>query len=171
MKLRMITECSRPPIQEGYWTNTSKEHADSISMRQAVQNLTYSTLTKLRNMLDAMGLIQGGKQLNRVPTPIHQAISVFATLRTAVQERLKGDTETIIHYGLQSPAAQRIVRFWGFTFPRDWSDVTTGQAGRWTADGEFDDLLRQAVAQSANQPPEAKIQVLANLVHAIRLRA
>jgi len=224
MKLRMIAESGS---------------CDHVSREQTAKNLVQTSLTKLRNMLEPMGLLQdtAGREQAKTLSTSH-AKETLSTSHAKVVEALQGavskaneavklsgndkmvvDAATALANVLkakqgqatnqtgqhrvkspvQDPAINRafqllrdtvrtkttvagkyiinggqstkgIEEFWGFQIPTSWHDVHAGQAGRATADGIFDQWIRDAVAQAQEVPEEnleAKAKILGELANLV----
>jgi len=154
MKLRMIAEGRR---------GLGMGHADDVARNQASKNLVVTTLSKLRNILEPMGLLQGSGQKHSVKQPIGDSGigAAFNTLRNAVQIRVKEAAAEL----LAGDAAK--ASLWGFQAPSGWLDAGATQRGKANPDGLFDSLLRDVIKASDGQPLEGKAQLLSNLATVI----
>lgn len=167
MKLRLITECSPYCLVETQhgW----KERGTALAAEQSAENLIYTSLRKIRNMLQPMGLLKGGEiggeiKKNHVAEPIAPAVAPFDALRRAVRARAEHDTQSLAD-GYGHP--QRVGEFWGFQIPRGHYDVEAGSAGSPNANGQFDEMIRQTVKASKGKPVEAKIELLNQLAQSL----
>lgn len=160
MKLRMIAESS---IREMRW---DRQEPDTIAMNQSLKNLQVTSLVKLRNMLHTMGLSKGQRK-HSVTEPIGLAVAPFDALRRVVQQKTRRDAQKVAQRGLDSQAAQRAAKFWGFQLPTGYYDVHAGQMGKPTADGIFDQYLAMTIKKAGDLSVEGKIKLLNDLAYTI----
>ena len=154
MKLRLIAEASARDILFGEpRSERGNARADEISREQTAKNLVVTTLHKLRNMLESMGLLKAGSKGEPVHDPnIGRA---FNKLRDTVRSIVSRDAKEIIANEEDVDLAS-IGRYWGFQIPKGWLDIHAGQAGRATADGHLDDWIRQAKEKAAEIPSDER---------------
>lgn len=157
MKLRLIAEASVRDIPEGLFGGPQERgnnaRSDEISREQTAKNLVITTLHKLRNMLEPMGLLKSGSKGEPVHDP--NVGRAFNSLRDTVKSIVSRDAKKIIA-NEEDTDLDSIGKYWGFQIPRGWLDVHSGQAGRATADGYLDDLIRQARKEAAEIPSNEK---------------
>jgi len=154
MKLKMITEC----IKE------NDTHSMSVSLEQSIKNLRVKSLIKLRKMLQAIGLAKDAPR-HSVIEPIGIAISPFAGVRHAVQNKLKQDITNIKQAGLNNPALNYIENYWGFQFPTQWSDPYASQIGMMTNKGKFDDIIKSTIKKAKMLEPNERILLLQDFIN------
>lgn len=163
MKLRMITESSPSMIIEmshRMW----RERGDKTVMQQSTDNLILISLQKIRNMLGAMGLTKNPIQKHRVTEPITAIAGSFDKLRTAVRTRAYNDAMALMN---NKGDRDEIEKFWGIKFPKGYYDASVSQFGSVNVNGTFDDMIRQTVSDSEDQPLETKIELLHRLATAL----
>jgi hypothetical protein len=162
MKLRMIAEAS---ICEARWDQGA---ADRVSREQSAKNLVVTSLTKVRNMLHPMGLLKGtGPEVETPPKhqsrePIHdpEIQRAFELLRQTVRARAQIAAKRIV-----DGEGDKIARLWGFQVPTNWHDVHAGQMGRATAEGIFDEMIRDTTDQAAGiENDEKGLKIKARLL-------
>lgn len=140
MKLRLIAEGSIREMRH-------QDEADAVALQQSLKNLQLSTMLKLRNWLDGMGLSKG-KEKHRVTEPLPVAVSAFDSLRRAVQRRLQEHSQLVMLHGPESDQARAVEQYWGFRFPANWYDAQRGQMGKSAINGHIDKILGQAKKQA-----------------------
>lgn len=168
MKLRMIAESSIYDLSEGRWDQSA---ADKLSRDQTGKNLVVTSLTKLRNMLEPIGILKGGMtRKHTVPEPTGgpQITTAFNKLREVVKKAASDDAKLIAAGGQE---AQNVGSFWGLKVPTSWHDVHAGQYGKPTAEGTYDDIIRMGIKKAKQVSPEQLPEVFAMMGQKIMQRA
>ncbi|MHA1288933.1 MAG: hypothetical protein ACTSPB_16195 [Candidatus Thorarchaeota archaeon] len=163
MKLQLIFEAAPGALikgNHGIWEERDSD--DTITAQQSYKNIIVTALSKIRRMLGPMGLTKNDIQKHQTIEPIGPAVVPFSNLRMAVRKRAERDAEMFLAGGNR----ERIGGFWGIELPSGYYDIV-GQRGAVNPDGQFDDLIRQVVAASENQPVEVRIRLLDQLTAAM----